>query len=403
MQHPVVRLKPGKDVPIQAGHPWVFSEAIIEGPQGLEPGALVEVQSQGGARLGIGTFNPLTSIRVRLLTNNVDEEINAAFFEKRFRALEDWKRSHMQEDTNGFRLVHSESDGIPGLIVDRYADVFVFQLHTAGMDRLRKEIVEALTRAFTPSAIVERSDVEARKQEGLTDRPVAVHLGTVETPVKFREYGLTFTADVLKGQKTGFFLDQREARRAVGRLSKDKRVLNLFSYSGAFSVHAAKGGAAYASSVDVSHPALEMAQGQLKQNGFEPEDEARFSFVEADVIEYLEDPALKDENFDLIVCDPPAFARHGAQAEDALKAYGALNASCLRLLEVGGVLVTSSCSGRVTPEDFRSMLKRAAGRAGRDVRILEILGHPFDHAERLAFPEGRYLKTFILEVTGVQT
>ncbi len=405
---PVVVLKPGKDVPIRAGHPWVFSEAIAEGPEGLEPGELVEVQSRDGDRLGIGTFNPLTSIRVRLITHDVRTQmsdarsaIDAQWFEGKFKSLDAWKRSRLPERTTGYRLVHAETDGIPGLIVDRYGDVFVFQLHTAGMDRLREEIVTALTRAFVPTAIVERSDVEARKQEGLQDRPVAVHVGTIDAPIKFEEHGLTFSADVLKGQKTGFFLDQREARRRVGQLAKDKNVLNLFSYSGAFSVHAAMGGASYVESVDASHPALEAAQEQVRLNGMDPDDESRFAFTEADVIEYLEDPSLAQRAFELIVCDPPAFARHGSKTDEALKAYGALNAACFRLLGPGGILVTSSCSGRVDPDDFRSMLRRAAGRAGRDVRILDVLSQPVDHAERLAFPEGRYLKTAILEVTSV--
>jgi 23S rRNA (cytosine1962-C5)-methyltransferase len=234
----------------------------------------------------------------------------------------------------------------------------------------------------------------------LPDAPVTVHKGEVGATVSFQEAGLSFFADVLKGQKTGFFLDQRDARLAVQRLAKGKRVLNLFGYTGAFSVHAQRGGASFVSTVDVSHSALELAEKNMILNGFDARDEARFAFLEADVLDLFNGDTLPDGPFDLIICDPPAFAKTERHLPQAMKAYTDLNQACLENLPVGGLLVSSSCSGRVTPEDFRSMLRLAAGRAKRDVRLLDFLTQPADHAERLAFPEGRYLKTAILEVTA---
>ncbi|HVM90850.1 MAG TPA: class I SAM-dependent rRNA methyltransferase [Verrucomicrobiae bacterium] len=395
---PSAILKPGKDIPLAAGHPWVFSNAIetVDGTPG--PGDLIEVRSSKGASLGLGTWNGMNSIRIRMLTRNASERIDADFFETRFRALAAWKESRLPTGTNGYRLVHAETDGIPGLIVDRYADVFVFQLHTVGMDRLRDEILEGLGR-LDPRAIVERSDVEARVRDGLKTLPPRVHAGTIDGPVPFTEHGLSFLADVVGGQKTGFFLDQRDARAEVGRLAKGKRVLNLFGYTGAFSLHAAKGGADFIATVDVSVPALEMAERQFQANGLDPAEASKYLFLEADVLELLEAETIEGAPYDLIVCDPPAFAKTDSQVDKALRAYGELNEACLRRLAPGGILVTSSCSGRVSAEDFRSMLRLAAGKAGRDVRLLGFLGQPIDHAERLAFPEGRYLKTAILEVT----
>lgn len=397
MNHQKVTLKPGRDVPIRAGHPWVFSEAIQKDAKGV-PGMVVTVESAQGEPLGIGTWNGNTSIRVRMLSKDANETVDADFFADKFKSLSKWKLGMLPSKTDGYRVVHAEADGLPGLIVDSFDDVFVFQLHTAGMELLRDEIVSALKKVFKPKAIVERSDLEVRKIEGLRDRPSGIIFGEVEHVVEFKEAGIKFVADVLHGQKTGFFLDQREARLAVGKLAKDRRVLNLFGYTGAFSVHAALGGADFVSTIDVSRAALELAQKNFSLNGLDPEDEGKCQFLEADVFDLLDDPSSKDEDFDLIICDPPALAKSAKNLPQAIKAYTELNAKCLAILGTGGILVTSSCSGRVTPEDFRSLLRIAAGRAGKDVRVLDWITQPVDHAERLAFPEGRYLKTAILEV-----
>ncbi len=397
---PYVTLKPGKDIPLRAGHPWIFSEAIAK-TDSAKTGELVEVSSAKGEFLGIGYINPNTSIRVRMLTLHERVPIDAAFFAARFQKLDYWKKQYLPSGTTGYRLVHAEADGLPGLIVDRYADTLVFQLHTAGMDLLRAEIIQALQTTFAPRVIVERSDVDVRRMEGLSNMPIQTHLGDASEPVTFLENGLRFNADVLKGQKTGFFLDQREARAAVSQLAKGKHVLNLFGYSGAFSVYAAQGGAASVTTVDISEPALKMAENHLRQNGFNPDDETKFEFIQADVLELLDDDQALHRPYDLIICDPPAFAKNAAHVPQAIKAYTELNATCLRRLQPGGILVSSSCSGRIDAETFRNMLRFASGHAKRDTRLIKWIGHAIDHAERLAFPEGRYLKTAILEVERV--
>lgn len=397
MSYPKVVIKPGREVPVKVGHPWIFSEGLQQDVRG-EPGMLVQVEDSRGNALGLGAWNGNTSIRVRMLTCDAKEKIDAGFFAERFKKLDAWKRGYLPKKTDGYRLVHAEADGLPGLIVDRYADVFVIQLHTAGMDRLREEIVEALKKTFKPTAIVERSDLDVRKIEGLKDAPVGVLHGEVPHLAEFMEAGIRFAADVMHGQKTGFFLDQREARLVVGKLADGRRVLNLFGYTGAFSVHAALGKAEFVATVDVSRAALELAQKNFVLNGLDPEDEKLASFMEADVFELMADEELARQKFDLIICDPPALAKSERHVPQALKAYTELNTACLSILKPGGILVSSSCSGRVTPDDFRNMLRLSAGRAGKDVRVLDWISQPVDHAERLAFPEGRYLKTAILEV-----
>ena len=392
--YPRLFLKPIKDAPVRAGHPWIFSEAIAELPADVEPGDLVDVCTPQGEYLATGSINLRTSIAVRIFHHEEGRVIDTAWFVQRLRALRDWRLPLLPPKTNGERLVHAENDGIPGLIVDVYGDVVVFQLHTIGIDRLRQEVLEALQTVLQPRAIVERSDVMARKQEGLALIDPRVHTGSVSEPVAFIEGGVHLLADVIHGQKTGFFLDQRRARLAVQHLAKDKRVVNLFSYTGAFSLHALAGGAAYVTNVDISRRALELAEQQLPLNAFGNE---RTNQLEADVLELLEDREF-DLSADILICDPPAFAKTDRQREDALKAYTRLNQACMQRLAPGSILVTSSCSGRVTSEDFRTMLRIAAGRARKRVRVLDWIGHDIDHAESVTFPEGRYLKTAILRI-----
>lgn len=391
--YPSISLKPGKEIPVRAGHPWIFSEGIATPNREHPPGALVEVLDASQHLLGIGSYHPNQSIAIRLYDKLV-VELDAAWFSNKIRTLSEWKRPLLPKDTTGFRVVHAESDGIPGLIVDLYGDVVVFQIHTAGADLLREPIIEGLKQALNPRAIVERSDVLARKQEGLDVLDPIIRFGSVEAPIPFLEAGLTFVADTLEGQKTGFFLDQRIGRQAVQRLAKDKTVLNLFGYSGAFTIHALAGGAKKVTTVDISHEALELAEKHVEMNHLDP-DETRAAFLEADVLELLEDPDWTEEA-DIIVCDPPAFAKTDHHREEALRSYTRLNEQCMKRLAVGGILITSSCSGRVTPDDFRTMLRIASGRARRRVRVLEWIGHDIDHAELLTFSEGRYLKTAVL-------
>lgn len=403
-----------------AGHPWIFSNAIIEGPfcedgRRFEDVGLVDVRAHDGYFLGIGMYNPRTSISVRMLSlskNGKAEKnfiIDEKFFGGRFLELEKLKKEFLPGKTTAYRLVNADADYLPGLIVDRYGcgddesgGVFVFQIHTAGMDLFRGEIVEALKMTFDCAAIVERSDIESRKSDGLQRLPVKIHYGKFDGPVEFMENGVKFLADVLNGQKTGFFLDQRDARRKVGELSKGKKVLNLFAYTGGFGLYAALNGAKKVVTLDVSEKALELARENFRLNGIKIEkagakSDDKYEFVCADVFDYLGSGAVKTGDFDLMICDPPAFAKSNDKIEQAKKAYTDLNKSCMELLDAGGILATCSCSGRISQEDFRDILRIASGRVKKDTRILANLSQPFDHTERLCFTEGRYLKTFILQ------
>jgi 23S rRNA (cytosine1962-C5)-methyltransferase len=391
-----IKLKPAKEYPIKAGHPWIFSNAIQTECK-AQPGDLVIVESSYGEKLGIGMINPLNSIRVRMLSRDPETPITMEYFANKLTWLENQKKPHLPKKTTGYRICHADADGLPGLVVDRYDDCIVFQVNTAGMDRIKDMVVEAIKKAFKPKTIVERSDIDNRSQEGLKNIPAHVHHGKVDGPVEFLENGVSFYADVMEGQKTGFFLDQRLARVRIGSLSKDRKVLNLFGYTGAFSVHAALGNAAQVTTVDSSKSALEMAKKNLKLNGFDPDDATKFKFLQADVLEEFRNKSFKPE-YDLIVCDPPAFAKTEKNVEKALEAYQSLNQRCLWMLKEGGILVTSSCSGRVSAEEFRRILKMSCGRTGRDTRLLEFYEQPSDHTEKLSFPEGRYLKTAIIEV-----
>ena len=372
----------------------MFSNALAGDIQG-QPGILVKVISADSSFLGIGTYNPLTSIRIRIISS-VDEQINETFFVNKLLLLDKMKQKYLPPQTSGYRLVHSDADGFPGLIIDRYDQTFVFQIHTAGMELLRPLIISSIKKAFRPEAIVERSDVSARKEEGLQDYPVEVHLGQIDSPVPFMENGYSFLADVLNGQKTGFFLDQRDARIQCGKISSKRKVLNLFSYSGAFSVYAALAGAQTVVSVDASEAALELAIANFKLNKLDPASK-KYEFIKADVFDYLHSSEIPTD-FDFIVCDPPAFAKSKSKVEQAIKAYEDLNKKCFELLGPAGILVSSSCSGRVTLDEFKNMLRLASGKAGRDTRIIASMGQAFDHTEKLSFPEGKYLKTIFVEV-----
>lgn len=355
----------------------------------------------------------------------MQEPIEKDFFTKRFLSLLDRKKRFLPPQTDGFRLVHADADQLPGLIVDLYADTAVFQIHTSGMEGLRYWIVEALGELPGVQRVVERSDVEARRAEGLSLLSPKVHRGTVKEPVKFQEQGMVMLADVVAGQKTGFFLDQREARHLVRETARRMRVVNLFSYSCAFGIAAWVGGATEVVNVDSSGTALELGTQMFLANGIDPIKE-KISFHQGDVFEYLErelsrstsqsffyksemspflpnfqetgDSSSTDRLPLYLICDPPAFAKSRQSIEEAKKAYLRLNTLCFRLLQSGDLFLTSSCSGMLRQEEFLHLLRLAAGRAGKEARILRILGQSTDHTRTLAFPEGVYLKTVFLEV-----
>ena len=393
-----VCLQQGKDRPVRNRHPWIFSGAIARLDGEAAPGDLVEVVDVHGEWLARGYYNPKSQIVVRLLTWDRAEAIDEVFWEKRLARAEagraDLKAS---SQTTAYRLVYAESDGMPGLIVDRYADWLVVQFLTFGVDVRREVLVRLLAERFSPRGILDRSDVAVRRQEGL---PLRRELAWGEAPpaeLEILENGLRFPVDLVAGQKTGFYLDQRDNRRFVRALSGGRRVLNAFSYTGAFGVYALSGGAVHVTNLDSSVDALERAERVLTLNGFDPDGQALG--IAGDVFAVLR--ALRDEGkqYDLVILDPPKFAKSQADLTAATRGYKDINLLALKLLAPGGWLVTFSCSGRVSPDLFQKIVFGASVDAGREVQILAKLGHAADHPILLSFPEGEYLKGLLCRVS----
>jgi 23S rRNA (cytosine1962-C5)-methyltransferase len=387
--YPVARLRPERRKSVLAGHPWIFSGALLARPE-VEDGALVSLVC-GDEVMGTGYYNSRTDIAVRLLSRR-DEIVDAGFFARRFARLRDERASFIPADTTAWRAAFGEADGCPGLVVDRYADNLVMQLHTAGMDRLRGEVLEALVKVHAPSAVIERSDLAVRRQEGLADQPVGVLHGRSDGAVEFREHGHVFFADMLKGQKTGFFLDQRENRLSVRRWARGRSLLNVFCYTGGFSVYAAAGGARRVVSLDASAPAIATCRRNMEANGFAPGDA---DYRVEDAFDAL--AALKEGEFDAILLDPPSMAKSRSQLKNAIKAYTALNTRALKVLPEGGLLISASCTAHIDPLTFQKILHESGIRAGCSLKMLEWRGQPPDHPYLFSFPEGGYLK-FVVAV-----
>jgi len=390
MSLPQVVLRRGRDVPLKGGHPWVFSGAIekdVDRGAGAKPGILVDVLSNDGAFLGTGTWHGRNSIRVRMVSRQHIESFTKDFFASRFRALAKAKCQFLGSDTTGFRLVHSDADGFPGLIVDVFGSIVVYQISADGFQESSDLIADALIEVLSPKCVVERYDDPSRAPD--------VRYGEPIDKAVFFENGLKMISLCTTGQKTGFFLDQRDARFALRSLSKGKCVLDLFCNSGGFSLSAAAGGAVQVTGVDVSEKALALLGEMMRLNKIS-DRECKVSTVCKDVFAFMD--SVKSGSYDIIVCDPPAFAKSHDAVEQARKAYVRLNRKCFEKLSTGNILITSSCSGAVTMEDFKDCVRIAAGQSGKDVRILSTLSQPVDHTLKMSFPEGQYLKTFILQV-----
>ena len=383
-----VQLKPDRVKNVQSGHPWVFSGALAQKPN-IPDGSLVRIMANKQF-VGIGYYNSRTDIAVRILSLR-DEPIDARFFAERFRTLRRRKEEWLPARTNAYRAVFGEADGIPGLVVDKYDNVLVAQFHTLGMNGLKSMVVEGLLKAFGPATIVERSDVGVRKLEGLEDQPVGILHGKDVTEVEIEEQGFKFLVHVIEGQKTGFFLDQRENRQAITRYCKGRNVVNCFSYTGGFSVYAAST-AKRVVSVDISKPAMETCRRNFKLNGFAAGED---DFLALDVFDYLK--AMEPGAFDFIILDPPSFAKNRKQLPNAIKAYTTINSKALEKLPDGGILVSSSCTSHVDQGTFVKILHQASVNTRCNLKVLESREQPFDHPYNLSFPEGRYLKFFIMQ------
>ena len=373
------------------GHPWIFSGAIEQTEGNADLVAVADVFDCGKHWIARGLFSPQSQIRVRILTWQ-KEEIDGDFFSRRFSQALSIRETLLSEVTGAYRVVNGEGDFLPGLIVDRYNDFLACQFFTAGMDSLKPLIVESLSNLFAAKGIFERSEGRVRDEEGI-EPSVGVLAG--EPPpelLPIEENGFKFVVDLRRGQKTGFFLDQRDNRSFLAKLARDQRILNCFSYSGAFSVYAFGGGAKEVVSLDSSRPALELAEKNLALNGFET---ACSELIKGDAFTYLKEC---DTAFDIIVLDPPSLARKRADVEGATGGYKFLNLHALRHVRPGGFLLTFSCSQHLSIDLFQKVVFGAAIDAGRKVTILKRLGQPIDHPVSLHHPEGEYLKGLVLRV-----
>ncbi|MCX7165147.1 MAG: class I SAM-dependent methyltransferase [Rhodocyclales bacterium] len=394
-------LHPGKEKSVLRRHPWLFSGAVAQLDGRARPGDTVDVVSHEGKPLARAAWSPASQIRARVWSFDPDETIDHAFFKRRVAAAVA-RRTALPElaGQQGLRLIHAESDGLPGVIADRYGDTVVVQLTTAGADKWRAAIADSLHKATGCTRIYERSDVEVRSLEGL-EAVTGWLLGEASgDELVIEENGVRMAVDFVAGHKTGFYLDQRDNRRRVAELATDRRVLNCFCYTAGFSLQALAGGAREVVSMDSSGPALAIAQRNLALN---PQlDAARATWLEADVFAELRNLRGSGERYDLIVLDPPKFAHTAAHAERAARAYKDINLSALRLLAPGGLLMTYSCSGGVSAELFQKIVAGAALDAGAStkmsVRIVQRLQGAADHPVDLAFPEGDYLKGLLLQV-----
>lgn len=393
-------LKDGKERSLFRRHPWIFEGSVARLDGRARPGDTVEVLDASGRRLAKAAWSPKSQIRARVWSFDADETIDDAFFKRRVAAAVARRAALPQlAGQQGLRLIHGESDGLPGVIADRYGDTICLQLTAAGADKWRKAIVGALVKATGVSRIYERSDSDVRQLEGLGPVTGWVHgeaPAEDEAPLSIDEHGVRLGVDVVGGHKTGFYLDQRDNRLLTRALAAGKTVLNCFCYTGGFSLQALAGGAAHVLSIDSSGPALAGARANLALN---PQlDATRAEWLEADVFEALRTFRKENRRFDLIVLDPPKFAPSAAHAERAARAYKDINLLGFRLLAPGGLLMTYSCSGGIGLELFQKIVAGAAADAGRDARILQRLAAGADHPVALNFPEGEYLKGLLLQV-----
>lgn len=386
-----VFLKKGREKPVLNGHPWIFSGAIGKVDGDPEAPAICDVFDSAGQWLAHGLFNPKSQIRVRLLAW-AQEPIDEAFFSRRIGQAAALRETHLGQSTNAYRLVNGEGDWLPGLVIDRYSEFLVCQFITAGMDHLKRTVVEALSRLIAPGGIFERSEGSVREEEGLL--PAVGALAGEEPPdsIVIEENGRKFLVNIRSGQKTGFFLDQRDNRLLLASLSRGRTVLNCFAYTGAFSVYALSGGARRVHSVESSRPALTLAKQNIELNGFAAAED---DLIKADAFAYLK---ACTRQFDVVVLDPPALAQRRADVASAAGGYKFLNLHALRLLKPGGELLTFCCSQHLSWDLFQKIVLGAAVDASRKVQFLKRLGHPPDHPVSLHHPEGEYLKGFLLSV-----
>ncbi len=385
-------LKPGREKSLLRRHPWTFASALQSFDEPIASGSTVDLLSSEGHFLARASYSPISQIRARVWTF-ADEPVDKEFFRKKIKTgIELRRRLQVEGQGDAYRLIHSESDGIAGLIVDRYDNVIVLQSSTAGAEFWKDTIADILVEETGIRTIYERSDADVRELEGL--KPInGILRGTVpDSQITIHEHSLTFKVDIQHGHKTGFYLDQRENRRRAGEFAKDRDVLNCFCYTGGFSIHALANGAKSVLSVDSSAEVLGLLEDNITVNHL-PAD--RHIAIEGDVFQLLRKFRDEARSFDMIILDPPKFAPTAAHAEKAARAYKDINLLAFKLLRSGGILVTFSCSGGVDAALFQKIVASAALDAGTEATIIEHMSQGSDHPVSLHFPEGMYLKGLI--------
>lgn len=389
-------LAKGREKSLLRRHPWVFSGAVQRVEGKALSGETIDILDSQGKWLARGAYSPESQIRARVWTFQQDEEINIDFFIRRLQQAQSWRDWVAQRDgLDGYRLIAGESDGLPGITIDRFQNFLVLQLLSAGAEYQRPALLSALQHCYPECSIYDRSDVAVRKKEGLplAQGPVLGDLPPELLPIT--EHGMKLLVDIQQGHKTGFYLDQRDSRLAARNYSAGRRVLNCFSYTGAFAVSALMGGCAQVISVDTSQAALDIARQNVELNEL---DLNKAEFVRDDVFQLLRNYRAQGEKFDLIIMDPPKFVENKNQLASACRGYKDINMLALQLLNPGGILLSFSCSGLMPTDLFQKILADAAVDAGRDVQFIEQFRQAADHPVIATYPEGLYLKGFACRV-----
>ncbi|CCN84076.1 Ribosomal RNA large subunit methyltransferase [Vibrio nigripulchritudo SFn27] len=395
---PAIHLAKGRDKSLRRKHPWIFSRGIekVTGEPGL--GETVDVFSHNGQWLAKAAFSPKSQIRARVWTFDKSDSVDQAFFEKRLNDAQLLREDIIERDgLTGYRLIAAESDGLPGITIDKYDNYLVCQLLSAGAEYHKENLVKALAACFPNHNVYERSDVSVRKKEGLEETVGVLH---GELPPKFvsiEENGVKINVDIVNGHKTGFYLDQRDSRQQAMKYVKGKEVLNCFSYTGGFGLYAMKGEASRVINADVSQPALDTAKLNAEQNGFDV-SKKRAVFLNADVFKLLREYRDQGTMFDVVIMDPPKFAESKSQLNGACRGYKDINMLAMQILKPGGTLLTYSCSGLMENDLFQKIIADAAVDAGRSVKFVERFEQAADHPVDTAYPEGFYLKGFACKV-----
>ncbi|HEY9855129.1 MAG TPA: class I SAM-dependent rRNA methyltransferase [Stenomitos sp.] len=384
-----VQFKRNRDTRVLAGHPWVFAGEVLEKPPAEADGQIVSVYDARGRFIGQGYCNTKSNILVRILSRVKGEVIDRTWWKNRLGEAIALRREYVK-DTDAYRLVNAESDGLPALIVDRYGDYLSIQVLALGIEVRLQEIVELLVELVQPKGIYERSDVPVRRLEGLEQRTGVLWGEAPPSELVIHEGPYKLHVDITSGQKTGFFLDQRPNRLQVGRLSEGKRVLNCFSYSGGFTMAAALGGASEVVSVDISEDAVKLGEANARLNGVED----RCKWVAANAFDFLREQEKAGELYDVVILDPPAFTKTKESIPGAIRGYKEINLRGIRLLRPGGLLVSASCSHHMDPTLFVNVIQEAAMDSGKRLRMMQLAGAGMDHPILPAASETNYLKCF---------